>query len=82
MPIEDLLKSLLVQLKILENKIQVTHDDTNDFITQSLSKELDSVKKKNAEHPTDQSKSDLELVVCISSILRFRRKWIKIAEIS
>jgi hypothetical protein len=55
--IEELLKSLQVQLKILENKIQATNTDVKDFMGKELHKEIEEVKKK------PDNKGDLELVV-------------------
>jgi hypothetical protein len=51
------LKSLQVQLRILESKIQVTSADVREFMSKELQKEIDEVNKK------PDNKSDLELVV-------------------
>lgn len=40
---DELMKSLQVQIKILENKLQVTIDDTNHF-NKALSNEIEEIK--------------------------------------
>ncbi|CDW83803.1 gas2 domain containing protein [Stylonychia lemnae] len=59
---DDLLKSLQIQLKIMENKIKLTLDALNDFQISQVDQEIKSLDSKTQEKENDSYKNAIELL--------------------
>ena len=60
--VEEMIKSMQVQLKILENKIKASKTKISDFQENNLDKEINEV-QNNAALSEEQKNSSLDLLV-------------------
>ena len=67
------MKSMQVQLKILENKINSNHDNVSDFLEHTVKNEIADI-QSNTSQDENQKKSSLEILVILYKAYKMCRR--------